>query len=247
MASPRNDAVERPRRFYKAGSVVAQDAGFAVALDGRTARTPAGGRLVLPTRALAELVAEDWARQDEVIDLTGMLATRLAFTAIDADHQARAALAAEAARYAGSDLLCYFADGPQPLLEREVAHWGPVLEWAEQALGVAFERATGIVHRPQPPATVARVKELAEALDGFSLAGLAFGVGLFGSAILAFAVQRGQLTGDAAFDLHRLDEAYQEERWGVDAEAAERTAALRRDAARLERWFEAVRTQGTPD
>jgi chaperone required for assembly of F1-ATPase len=232
---------EKPRRFYKAVEVgqapEAEGAGFTVLLDGRGVKTPGGARLILPTRALAEQVAEEWAGQGESLELAGMHATRLANTALDSIGPAREVTAQSIADYAGSDLVCYFAETPAGLLQRQVAHWEPVLERAESELGLAFVRAAGIVHRPQPEATLAQVKALALALDDFALAGLAFGVSLFGSAVLAFALQKGWLSGDQAFELSRLDEAWQEEKWGVDAEAAERTARLFDEARMLDRWF----------
>lgn len=232
---------DRPRRFYTTAAPVAHEGGFAVALDGRLARTPAGDRMVLPTHALAALLSAEWAAQGEVIDAAAMPANRLAFTALDRAAQARDGLAAEVARYAASDTLCYFAEALTRLVEREVAHWSPVLDWARDTLGLDFVRASGVVHKAQPPETLARVRSLAAELDDFSLTGLTFAAGLFGSAILAFAVQRAMLTGDAAFDLSRLDQAFQEEQWGVDFEAADKTEAERRDAQRLQAWFEALR------
>jgi chaperone required for assembly of F1-ATPase len=227
----------KPRRFYTAVAVAEQEAGFAVNLDGRTAKTPAGGRLVAPTRALAEAIGAEWTAQADVIDVAAMPLTRLAFTALDRAVSAHDALAQSLARYAEADALCYFAEAPQDLAARQTAAWSPLLDWAAQTLDLQFVRATGIVHTPQPPETVDRVAALARALDGFSLTGLAFAAGLFHSAILALAVQRKRLSGTEALALSRLEEAYQEERWGVDAEAAERTAGQHRDAAAVERWF----------
>ncbi len=247
MPAETPDPLAKPRRFYAQVGVAPQGQdgreAFAVTLDGRVAKTPAGGRLVLPRRALAELVAAEWAAQGDTIDLAAMPATRLAATALDRAGAATGGLADEVARYAGSDLLCYFADGPDTLVEQQVAHWGPVLTWAEETLGLHFVRATGVVHQPQPEATVAQVRSLASALEVFDQVGLVFATALFGSAILALALQRGMLTGEAAYELSRLDEAFQEQRWGVDAEAAARTAALRRDAQMLHAWFEALRVR----
>ena len=237
----KSEAPTRPSRFYKTALARAADAGgFIVALDGRSVRTPGGAVLLLPTQALAELIAGEWAAQTDVIVIPKMPATRLAFTTVDLAPGARDGLADLAARFAASDLLCYFADAPEALLARETDHWGPMLTWAETALGLAFVRATGVVHQPQPPQTVEKVRALAAALDDFALTALAHAAGLFGSAILALALQRGELTGDAAFDLSRLDEAFQEERWGVDEDAAVRTAGLRADARMLERWFRSL-------
>ena len=211
--------------------------GFAVNLDARMLRGPKGGQVILPTQALADQVAEEWAAQGERLDLARMHATRLANTAIESIPQARDATAQAIADYAASDLLCYFATDPAGLVDRQTRLWSPVLDRLQAQAGLRFIRAAGIVHQTQPPETLAQVKTLALAMDDFGLTGLAFGAALFGSAALAIALQRGWLSGEAAFDLSRLDEAWQEEKWGVDAEAAERTHRLRGEAAMLDRWF----------
>jgi chaperone required for assembly of F1-ATPase len=230
----------KPKRFYVAVALAAQEAGFAVTLDGRTAKTPAGKRLIVPTRALAETIGAEWAAQANVIDFAVMPLTRLAFTALDRAEDAHEALAQSLARAAEADALCYFAESPQDLVARQTAAWTPVLDWAAQTLDLHFVRTTGVVHAAQPPKTIARVAERARALDGFSLTGLVFAAGLFESAILALAVQRKRLSGPEAFALSRLEEAHQEERWGVDAEAAARVEGLLRDAVAVERWFEGL-------
>ncbi|HEY9234991.1 MULTISPECIES: ATP12 family chaperone protein [Phenylobacterium] len=231
---------EKPRRFYKDVAVVAEDGGFAVKLDGRNVRSPKGGKLSVPTRALAELVAAEWKAQGEHIEVAAMHVTRLAFTATEAVPQARDATAAQVAQYAASDLLCYFSERGDSLYERQVAAWEPVLRRAEHELALVFKRATGIIHTEQPEDTLAKVKGLAQALDDFALTGVAFGTALFGSAVLAFALQRGWVNGEEAWTLSRIDEAYQEEKWGVDEEAAERTARLLAEAQMLEAWFKAL-------
>ncbi len=234
------EATDRPRRFYKSVSISQADDGFAILLDERQVRGPLGGRLLTPTRALAEMIAAEWERQGETLDIVGMHATRLANTAIDSIPQARAATARSVAEYAGADLLCYFAEEPQTLVSRQSAAWEPVLTRAEQEFGVAFVRAAGIIHQAQPEATLAQVRALAESLDDFRLAGVAFGASLYGSAVLALALQRGWLDGAQALALSRLDEIYQEEAWGVDEEAAERVARLTVESAMLDAWFRAL-------
>jgi len=233
---------EKPRRFYKAVEVAAaDDGGHAVLLDGRHLRTPKGARLVLPTPALAEQVAAEWAAQGEVIELGYMHATRLANTALEGVSAAREATARSVADYAATDLLCYFAEAPEGLVRLHVQSWDPLLERAAREEGVSLIRATGIVHQSQPPASLDRVQAIALEQDDFALAGLAFGASLFGSAVLAIGLLRGWFSGEVAYDLSRLDEAWQEQQWGVDAEAAERTERLRGEAGVLERWFRASR------
>jgi chaperone required for assembly of F1-ATPase len=235
---------ETVRRFWTAVSVGPHnDGGWAVLLDGRTPKTPAKASLVLPTEAAAHLVAEEWAAQGELVEPSIMPATRLASTAIDRIGHAREPVADEIAAYAGSDVVCYLAEHPTPLVERQQREWGPWRDWAAREMGVTLQPATGIVHRPQSPDAIARVKAHALSMDDFRLTGLATAVPLLGSAVLALAVEQGALAGGVAFDLSRIDELFQEEQWGVDAEAAERTEARRAEAELLDRWFRALSSQ----
>jgi len=234
------ESEERLKRFWTTADVAEREGGWAVTLDGRTPKTPAHAPLILPTEAAARLVAEEWAAQGEFIDPATMPATRLASTAIDRVSQAREPVAEEIAAFAGSDLLCYLADHPTSLAVEQAREWTPWRDWAALELGVHLEPAEGIIHRPQDPGAIARVRELALRLDDFALTGLATAVPLLGSAVLGLAVQRGVIPGEAAFELSRLDEAFQERQWGVDEEAAERTAGRRAEAILLERWFRAL-------
>lgn len=228
-----------PARFYKTVDVAPVEGGFAVQLDGRVPKSPRKSPLILPTQALAALIAGEWDAQARVINLGEMAATRRAFTAIDQIPPARDAVADEVASYAGSDVLCYFATHPTALVARQTAQWVPLLDWAQAELGLRLERAQGVVHRAQPPETLARVRALALGADDMTLTALAEATALFGSAVLAFAVQRGRLTAQAALDLSRLDEIFQIEQWGVDDEAAARIVGHEREAAGLQAWFEA--------
>ncbi len=234
------ESEERLKRFWTGASVAPEGDGHVVLLDGRAPKTPAHARMVLPTEAAAQLVADEWSAQGEFIDPGTMPATRLAATAIDRVSRTREPVADEIAAYVGSDLLCYLAEHPTPLVADQTRDWAPWRDWAARELGVRVEATQGIIHRPQPPESLGRVREHALALDDFALTGLATAVPLLGSAILGLAVQRGVLSGEAAFDLSRLDEAFQERQWGVDTDNAERTQARRAEAVLLDRWFRAL-------
>ena len=241
MRPSSQSTADRPRRFYQQAAVAPRDGGFGVALDGRAAKTPNGAALVVPAEALAELLVREWSAQGDAIDLTAMPANRLAATVIDRTAEAGPALAAEVARYAGSDVICYVAEEPLELAERQARDWTPLRDWASGALGVNLHPVKGVIHQPQPAEALARVEALCASLEPFTLAGVAFAAPLFGSAVLALAVQRARLDGEGAFELSRLDEAFQEARWGVDEEAAARTALLKAEARLIGCWFEALR------
>lgn len=239
--SDKSELLLKPKRFYKAAAIAEVEGGFAIQLDGRTPKSPAKKPLVAPTKPLADAIAAEWEAQVEVIDNSLMPATRLAFTAIDRIAETRAEVAREITAYAASDHLCYRADSPQALVERQQREWGAMLDWAKAEHGFAFTPVAGIIHAPQPPATLAAVEALALTLDDFALAGVAFAAGLFGSTVLALAVRAGRLTGQRALDLSRLDEIWQAEQWGEDAEAKARAEALGVEAAMIDRWFAALR------
>jgi chaperone required for assembly of F1-ATPase len=231
-----------PRRFYKKVSVVPHAEGFAPALDGRVAKTAAKAPVVAPTEALAALLAAEFEAQTDVVDFNRMPVMRMASTAIDRVSLARAEVAREVASYGGSDLLCYRAEAPMELELREAAAWGPWLDWAKAELNVELLAVTGVIHRPQAPEALWQLHQLAEAEHDFMLTGLSFGAALFGSAILSFAVRQGALDAVEAFEISRIDETFQEERWGVDEEAHARRLALTAEAAMLGKWFDAMRT-----
>ncbi|MCY1647943.1 ATP12 family chaperone protein [Caulobacter sp. SL161] len=239
--SDKSELLLKPKRFYKSAAAAPVEQGFAIQLDGRTPKSPARKPLVAPTQALGAMIAAEWEAQVEYIDNSLMPATRLAFTAIDRIAETRAEVAREITAYAASDHLCYRAESPRVLVERQEREWGAVLDWARAEHGLVFTPVAGIIHAPQPPETLASVEALALTLDDFALAGVAFAAGLFGSTVLGLAVRAGQLAGQQALDLSRLDEIYQAEQWGEDAEAKARAEALAVEAAMIDRWFAALR------
>lgn len=214
------------KRFWQQ---VAIDADGGIRLDDRPVRTPARVPLVLPSPALAEAVAAEWRAVGDTIDPRAMPLTGLANAAIDRIAPDRTAFAAGLARYGETDLLCYRADQPAPLVERQVAAWDPPLAWARARYDVAFTIVTGIIHRAQPPATLARLGEAVAALDAWTLAPLSPIVTLTGSLVLALALVEQAMTADAVWAAAHLDEDWQAEQWGLDPLAADAREQRRRD------------------
>jgi chaperone required for assembly of F1-ATPase len=218
-----------PKRFYTSVSVAPREGGFAVLLDGRGIKTPKRKDLVLPSRALADAVAAEWTAQTERIDPGTMPLTRIANTAIDAVADHMREVAADIVAFAGSDLLCYRASAPEGLVARQKALWSPVLDWARDVLGAGFSLAAGVVHIAQPKEALARIAAALEALDPFRVACLHVMTTLTGSALLALAHARGRLNLEDAWAAAHVDEDWQIEQWGRDAEA---------DARRVKRFAE---------
>ncbi|MBJ6120274.1 ATP12 family chaperone protein [Sphingomonas mollis] len=213
------------KRFWQDVTI----AGREVLLDGRPVRTPGRVPLALPTDALAAAVAAEWLAVDETIDPRAMPLTGLSNAAIDRIAPDPALFAQGLARYGESDLLCYRAEAPPELVERQVAAWDPPLHWARARYDLHVEVTAGIVHRAQPPATIARLAEAMGAYDAWHLAGLSPVVTLSGSLILALALAEGTMSAEATWTAAQVDEQWQIDRWGEDALAAATTAAHRRE------------------
>ncbi|RVD19770.1 MULTISPECIES: ATP12 family chaperone protein [unclassified Mesorhizobium] len=219
-----------PKRFYKTVSLAPVEEGFAVHLDGRPVRTPGKTLLALPTEKAAALVAGEFDAQGEVIDPVTMPVMRLVNTAIDGVASDPQAVLEDILRFASSDLLCYRADGPQGLVDRQNQLWDPVIDWARGALGARFLLAEGIVHVEQPRETIAVLgAHLAQRNEPLRLAAIHVMTSLTGSALLAMAVDFGELDGETAWAAAHVDEDWQIEHWGQDAEAVARRSARKRD------------------
>jgi chaperone required for assembly of F1-ATPase len=226
------------KRFWKEVAVVQADGGWTIELDGRLVRTPGKALLLLPKRALADAVAAEWTNVEAEIDPRAMPLTGLANAAIDRVAPEREAFAAGLARYAEADLACYRSDWPPKLAERQAAGWDPLLAWARRRYDVDFATTSGLTHVPQPPATVQRLSHAVAALDPFRLAGLSPLVTIGGSLTAGLAVLEKAITPVIAWQAVSLDERWQLEQWGSDAEAELALANRERDFLAAARFLD---------
>ncbi len=225
------------KRFYKSAEAVEGDSGHGIALDGKPVRTPAGHPLGVPGAALANAVAAEWAAQDETIDRETMPLTRLVCTALDLVPERRVDIVAEVAAYAETDLICYRTDEPPALARRQAAAWEPLMAWADERYGARLAVTSSITPVAQAPKALKALRDAVAGEDDFALAGLGTATRAFGSLVIALAMRLGRLDARAAADASLVDEYYQLERWGEDAELAARCARVARDAADAERLF----------
>ncbi len=229
QAAQRLARQERPKRFYKEATAEPHEGGFALKLDGRLARTPAKQPLAVADRRIAEAIAAEWSAQAAEIDPSAMPLTRIANAAIDRVAAEMEPVRAEIVKYAGTDLLCYRAEGPSGLVEAQNAAWEPLLSWAREALGARFVLAEGIVAIPQPAETLAAVQGALAALDPLRLAAVHVITTLTGSAVIALAVLKGRISAEAAWAAAHVDEDWQMNQWGRDEIALARRAARWRE------------------
>lgn len=228
------------KRFYKETAVDAGDGGFRVLLDGKPMRTPAKAVLVVPTRALAEAIAGEWAGVPEKEEIkTGLLPlTRLAATGLDRVPGQREQVIDDTAKYAGSDLLCYRASAPSSLVERQRNTWQPLLDWAAERYGARLAVVEGMSFVTQPAEALGALRAAVAAHGDMALSSLYNLTHIAGSLVVALAVAERRLTAEEAFAAAQLDDLYQIERWGDDPIAIEQRAGVRKDIAAGSRFLE---------
>ena len=226
------------KRFWKEVSVDRDGAGWAIRLDERPVRTPARALLAVPCEALAEAIAEEWRSVGETIDPRAMPLTGLANAAIDRIAPDRQAFAAGLAKYAEADLACYRSDWPPELVSRQANSWDDLLAWGRRRYDVDFATTLGLLHVPQPQATIDRLSQAVSELDPFHLAGLSPLVTTGGSLVAGLAVLERALTPEQAWEAVSVDERWQLEQWGSDSEAEVALENRRRDFLSAARFLE---------
>jgi len=218
-----------PKRFYKEVSIAGREEGNVVLLDGRTLNTPKRNTVAVASAALAEALAAEWDSQKEFIDANRMPLTRMVNAGLDVVGDHRDPIIDELARYTGSDLLCYRADRPETLVRRQGDSWDPILRWAEDTFEMRFVLVEGLMPVDQPGETGERAREVFRGADNVTLSGLHATTTLLGSAVLSIAHWKGRLSTEEAWKAAHVDEDWNFETWGEDADAM---------ARRAQRWQE---------
>ena len=229
---------QAPKRFYEAAEAApAENGGYGVFLDGRQARTMGRRPLAARARPLAAAVAAEWAAQGDHIDRNAMPLTALLSAAIDGDDEVVAGWAEEILNYLGSDLVCYRAAQPDALVARQREVWDPYLDWFEGAYGRRLAAVSGVIATAQPQDALDAVRRELAAQSPETLLGLKTATAISGSAVLALALWKGAFDEAAVFDASRLDERFQEARWGVDAEAKDREQKIEAEFSAVARFI----------
>jgi chaperone required for assembly of F1-ATPase len=212
-----------PKRFYEQVTVAPHDGGFAVLLDGRPVRTPARNLLELPTADAAAIIAAEFEAQDKEIDPSSMHATRLANTVVDGIAPDPQPVLEDVVRFAASDLVCYRAGSPRELAARQAAGWDPLIDWLRDAHGAYFILSEGVVHVSQPREALAVFQSVLQRHgEPFAVGAIHTFTSLTGSAIIALAMAEGRLSAEEAWRLAMIDEDWNIDHWGEDAEAIAR-------------------------
>ena len=215
------------KRFYGQVEAVETAGAYGIALDGKPVRTPGRRVLGLPTRPLAEAVADEWRHQGDRIETAKMPLTKLANTAIDRTRPQRTQVIEQIAAYGNTDLLCYRAAAPPDLAELQRARWQPLLDWLAAEYGAALLVTADIAPLEQPNDSLLAIFTAVAGLDDFELTGLHAATTVSGSVAIGLALSRGRIGAAEGWSLAQLEELYQGAKWGEDADAAARRTDIR--------------------
>lgn len=212
------------KRFYHETGVAEGGTGFQVTLDGRAVKTQGGNPQILPNRAMAQAMAEEWAMQGQEMDPAGFILRDFADYAIDIVADNRAQTMTEILPYGETDTLCYRAMPDDDLFQHQQERWEPFLTAFEARHKLQLQRISGIIHRPQTAETMAKLHALLDGKDAFSLSALKTLASLAASLSIALAALEDDADYDGLWALANLEEDWQAELWGRDQLAEERRA-----------------------
>lgn len=230
--------VTRPlKRFYELVATEKAPDGHRITLDARPVLTPGRAPMCVPTQALAQAIAQEWAEQGEKVEPETMPLTRIAATALDRAGPERPAVTHAIVGYAATDLLCYRAESPSTLAQRQAAAWQPLLDWAALQFDAPLKITQGVLPVAQGQASLDALRKAIDALDDFQLAALSTATAAAGSLVIGLALAHGRLTAAQAYAASQIDETFQAEQWGVDEQAQMAREGLAADIDAAGRFF----------
>lgn len=225
------------KRFYEQAAVAGDDKAWSVVLDGKPVKTPTRQSLTVPYPGLAEALAAEWQAQVDEIDPAKMPLTRLANTALDRTASRRQQVIEDVAFYGESDLLCYRVAAPEELVERQTREWQPILDWLADSYAAPLAVTADIAPLAQSNDSLLAIYSTVARQNDFSLTGLHAATTICGSVALGLALLDHRIDAAEASALALLDERYQSDRWGVDADAESRWAAQDAELSNVERFL----------
>jgi chaperone required for assembly of F1-ATPase len=229
------------KRFYRKAEPVQREFNHGITLDGKPIKTPGKRDLVVPNQALAVAIAEEWNAQEGEVRAAMMPLTRLATTTVDRVATQRDAIIGQTANYAATDLVCYRAARPPALAARQQAVWQPLIDWAVLRYDAPLSVTTGVIPTNQSAASLRAFAAAVAEQDDFALTALHVATAACGSLVIGLALIEGQLDAEGAFAASQLDESFQIEAWGEDAEQAERRRTLAADIQAAARFISLLR------
>ncbi|MFL2770945.1 MAG: ATP12 family chaperone protein [Rhodospirillaceae bacterium] len=228
-------------RFYRTVSITQAEKGFGIALDRLPVKTPGQAILLMASRSLAEAIAAEWETQQDIINPTSMPLSRLLNTSIDRTTPNRTETISSLLHFIDTDTLCYRADSPQALVDRQLLVWQPVLDWLSASHSIKLQVAVGVMHHGQSSETFSTIEKLLSAYDDITLTAVQAITSLTSSLVLSVAMADQFLSGREVAIAAQLEENWQIEQWGEDSESLKRREELNRAILAIERFISLTR------
>ena len=229
------------KRFYKTVTIAEEDGGFVVKLDDHRLKTPEKKPLIIPTRAMTEVVKEEWDSQEDSIDPARMPMTKLLNTMLDRVEARRDEIIEDLVRFGGNDQLCYRANSPEDLVHRQETVWTPLLNWVKDHYDIHLKVTSGVLHMAQEPDELLKIRKILEGMDSYELTALHNITTLTGSLTIGLGLHAGKIDMEEAWKAGQLDETYQAEKWGKDEEAEQRRRQIKAELGDAVRFLSLMR------
>ena len=226
-----NDAVQKssrpdlPNRFWKDVSLDHREDGYYLLLDGRNACTPSRKALFSANEAVATVLQDEWDAIGDRVDPLKLPMTRLINVARDAQPASQNSLLDGVRAFAETDLVCYRAERPAGLTDRQETVWTPYLDRLKTHHGITLHLASGIMPVTQDPEQLDAIRRLAatRACNMEALVALHLATTLLGSAVLALALTEpgeDDARAKTVWQAAHVDEDWNRAQWGEDEESA---------------------------
>lgn len=226
------------KRFYKEVDVVSEGGVWRILLDNRPVKTTAKQQLIIPTEALANVIAQEWEAQEEHVLPEAMPMTQFMMTAIDTVGDLRAAMEPEVTRYFETELIAYPSDGSEAeLMKMEETYWHPLRQWLKATYDIELKLASGIIHVEQDQDGVQKMIQMTSEMDAITFTAFQFLVSLTGSFVIPLAFISGQIDSKTAYHAAMLEQLFQLKQWGDDEEAQERLDRIMSEIVQTETFL----------
>lgn len=212
-----------PNKFFKLATFVesSSEQEYVIELDGKPLKTPLKNTLILPTKALASAICDEWNNLGDLINPDHLPLTKTANSAIEKTAPNFDHIVAEMVKFGETDLLFYQQNYPKEFHDLQKNQWNPIILWAENLWNVKYKITFSINHVSQNENILTHYKTLLRAINAHELSALYLLTTSCGSLLIALAYNAGILSVDGVTKAAFIDEDWQVSQWKEDEEAEE--------------------------
>jgi len=222
-------------------TIIYKDNLYKIMQNNKQLKTPAGNNYSMKQEKLAKEIAKEWQSQKNKIIPSTMPLTQLMATALDIIKKDRKKIQKNLASYIPTELLCYKAQKPETLVEKQNTIWNEYLKWCENKFNISFKTSTGITPIEQKEKTISKITTAIKEYDDFALSALSCATDCTGSIVLGLALIEQFKPASDIFEACEIDVTDQAIRWGEDPVTKEKHKSMLFELNACEKWVELLK------